>query len=197
MPAPLLLLTELPVIPDGVDAAVAAVREHAPAALLYAGLETPSVLLLTPLGSLAGLGAVVEDWAEVDKALTPWADGDVRRQVLRFVGAPRAGAELSDSPFIQLRHVEVKLPKLEEYLAWREETIFDVVRAAPAIDVFLAYHSLLSTEPGVMFIAGFSGPAEEYRSAFETPRYAEITEYAHRRFITESGLYTRIYRRVP
>ena len=198
MTAPLLLVTEVPVTAGNAAEAVRAWRAHAPEAALYEGVEAPTVLELTPLDSLSELDAATAGWETLTKALSPLADGDIRRQVLQFVEAPKpVEGALPDTPYVQLRHVEVKLPVLAEYLTWRDGTIFDVVRTSPDVEGFLAYHSLLSTEPGIMFVSGFSCEPEQYNKPFQSERYAEIAKYAHSKFVTESGLYTRVYRRVP
>jgi len=200
MSSALLLLTELPV-GERVDEALAAWRDRptAPGSVLYRGLEAPTLLELTPLDGLDALAGLDEQWSRQAKELAELVVGDVRRQVLRFVEAPKpapAGAALPDTPYVQLRHVEVKPRVHEEYLDWRDGTIFDVVRTTEQVETFLAYHSLLSTEPGVMFVSGFSCDPEEYLPAFSSERYGEIARYAHARFVTEEGLYTRLYRRV-
>lgn len=165
--------------------------------VLYQSTEASTFLELTPLAGLTELVDLARRWRDLYKALSPLLVGDVRRQVLEFVEAPKPAAdELPDTPYLQLRHVEVKPPVHEEYLAWRKGTIFAEVRKSEKIETFLAYHSLLSTEPGVMFVAGFSCEPEEYLPTFASDRYAEIARQAHPRFVTDEGLYTRIYRRV-
>ncbi|MGW7342673.1 hypothetical protein [Streptomyces sp. NPDC054854] len=67
------------------------------------------------------------------------------------------------------------------------------MRTADEVEVFEAYHSVLSTEPGVMFVSGFSCDPAEYTAVFTSPRYQEIVRQAGDRFIAvgERGLYTR------
>jgi hypothetical protein len=200
MTSPLLLVSELPADPTTVDQAIALLREQptAPAGtVLYRGVEASTLLELTPLTELSQLEGVTARWRALAAALAPLSTGDTRHQVLEFVEAPKPVAgELPDTPYVQLRHVEVKPPVKEEYLEWRVGTIFAEVHKSERIEAFLAYHSLLSTEPGVMFISGFSCEPEEYLPTFASERYAEIAKQAHPRFVTDQGLYTRIYRRL-
>jgi len=122
--------------------------------------------------------------------------GDVRREILSFVEAPKDCAELVPrTRFIQLRHVEVKPSMMAAYREWRERTIFDVVRGHAPAEIFLAYHSLISGQPGVMFVAGFDTDVETYTSAFTSPRYQEIVQQAGDTYITggADGLYTEVY----
>ena len=130
-------------------------------------------------------------------SIAPALVGDFRRQVVDFVEAPKdTDAPLPSTPYIQLRHVEVKPQMYEAYREWRERTIFDVVRTHDEIEVFLAYHSLLSTEPGVLFLSGFRVDPKEYLAVFASPAYQEIVKQAGDTYITDRGLYTRIYARV-
>jgi len=202
MTSPLLLVTEVPVDQEAIHEAVAAWQRWVTAAdgsrsILYEGVETPTVLELTPLTALSDLTVLTGRWRDLGRALAPLSTGDVRRQVLEFVDAPKPAAdELPDTPYVQLRHVEVKPPVHEDYLAWRPGTIFAEVLKSERIETFLAYHSLVSTDPGVMFVSGFSCEPDEYLPTFDSERYAEIARQAHPRFVTDDGLYTRIYRRV-
>ncbi|HEY3479828.1 MULTISPECIES: hypothetical protein [Amycolatopsis] len=197
MTSSLLLATEIPVAGQSAADAVKALRDTG-SGTLYEGLEHPAILELTPVADAAALAAPLARLRELRKPLAPLQTGDFRTQVLEFVAAPKpVDGDLPDTPYVQLRHVEVKPPVHEEYLAWREGTIFAEVRESAKIEAFLAYHSLVSTEPGVLFVAGFSCPPEEYLPTFASARYAEIARQAHPRFVTDEGLYTRIYRRVP
>lgn len=197
MTSSLLLATEIPVAGQSAADAVKALRDTG-SGTLYEGLEHPAILELTPVADAAALAAPLARLRELRKPLAPLQTGDFRTQVLEFVAAPKpVDRDLPDTPYVQLRHVEVKPPVHEEYLAWREGTIFAEVRESAKIEAFLAYHSLVSTEPGVLFVAGFSCPPEEYLPTFASARYAEIARQAHPRFVTDEGLYTRIYRRVP
>lgn len=122
--------------------------------------------------------------------------GDVRRELLQYVEAPKpTDSLLPDTDYIQLRHVEVLPQRMQAYRRWREETIFDVVRRNDEVDTFLAYHSLISGQPGVMFIAGFSGDPAAYQQVFSSSRYKDIVQQAGTSYITggNDGLYTRLY----
>ncbi len=161
--------------------------------------DETEVMQLRALPQLTDFQGIV---ADLENDVTLFADtmsGDVRRELVRFVEAPKpCETALPATPCVQLRHVEVPPNVMEAYRAWREETIFDVVRSASAIDVFLAYHSVISTQPGVMFISGFANSVHHYSAVFQTPRYTEFVRQAGTKFITggEGGLYTRLYHRV-
>jgi hypothetical protein len=124
-------------------------------------------------------------------------ESDWRQQVIKHVETVKPiKGKLPDSPKLQLRYIEVPLSVKQPYLNWRENTIFDVVRQAEPIDSFLAYHTLFSTQPGVMFLSGFSGDSASYMSeVFLTPRYKQIGKEAGEQFVVggEGGLSTRIY----
>ena len=134
------------------------------------------------------------DWERFSQFMV----GDVRRELLQYIEAPKPiDSLLPETDYIQLRHVEVRPQQMQAYRKWREETIFDVVRRNEEVDTFLAYHSLISGMPGVMFIAGFSGDPEAYHKVFSSSRYKEIVQQAGTSYITggSNGLYTQLYMR--
>ncbi|TGA95330.1 hypothetical protein [Streptomyces sp. MZ04] len=205
MSARLLLVTEVPVQEDAFDQAVKSWQElHAqrPAGHhLYRSLEGHTLLELRPLADLGELAAFQEESQAQWQALAPSLAGDFHRHVHEFVEAPKDCAEeLPDTPYIQLRRVEVKPPVIAEYRAWRDRTIFATVHAADESEVFLAYHSLLSTEPGVLFVAGFSVDPARHNAVFKTPAYEAILEEVREKYIIpqggEGGLYTKTYARI-
>lgn len=166
---------------------------------VYEALDGSVVLELAALESLDDLAVLQPSWSAAWDKLGPDMASDFRRQIVTFVEAPKDTTDaLPATPYVQLRHVEVPPGNFSDYRAWRERTIFDVVRSAPQVEVFLAYHSILSTEPGVMFVSGFSGSVDDYSAVFNSPRYQQIVREAGNQFITggSNGLYTRIYRHV-
>ena len=122
--------------------------------------------------------------------------GDVQREILVLVEALKDSPEvIPTTRYIQLRHVEVKPHMMSKYLEWRDKTIFNVVREHNPVEAFLAYHSLVSSVPGVMFISGFNSSIEQYTAAFTDERYSKIVQEAGDTYITggTQGLYTEVY----
>ncbi|MET7570701.1 hypothetical protein ABZT04_19705 [Streptomyces sp. NPDC005492] len=201
----LLLVTEVPVQEAESDSAVKNWLElHAryqDGRTLYRSLEDDALLELRPLSGDEDLSRFQRDAREQWEAVSPFVAGDFRRHVHEFVEAPKdcAGA-LPETPYVQLRRVEVKPPVLEEYREWRNRTIFETVRNSEESEVFLAYHSLLSTEPGVLFVAGFSVDPVRHNGVFRTPAYEAILTEVREKYIIpqggEGGLYTKTYARV-
>ncbi|GHB06730.1 hypothetical protein ACIQRS_16120 [Streptomyces termitum] len=204
MSASLIVTSELSVKPDLVDEAAAAWHRlqgesPVPDRSLYRGLDGTSLLEFTPLSALTDVEALRPDWQRQFEELAPFAEGDFSRELLGFVEAPKpTELALPRTRYIQMRHVEVKPAQYAAYRDWREATIFDVVRNHDDVQVFLAYHSVLSSEPGVMFVSGFDCPPERYNTAFTSSRYQEIVRQAGDRYITggDRGLYTKFYERV-
>jgi len=205
MSAPLIVTSELAVEPECFEQAEKAwiQFEHATAtgrrSTLYRSLDGTSLLEFTPLSEAAEIEALRGEWIRQFKHLAQYAAGDFSRELLHYVEAPKDIEEdLPRTRYVQMRHVEVKPEQYRAYRAWREETIFDVVRGHEAVKVFLAYHSVFSSAPGVMFIAGFDCDVEQYNTAFTSPRYQEIVKQAGDQYITggERGLYTKFYERV-
>lgn len=122
--------------------------------------------------------------------------GDVNREILVYVEAAKASENFTPkTKYVQLRHIEVKPSLMQEYLNWRQDTIFQVVKESPEVEEFTAYHSLVSTTPGVMFVSGFSEDPEKYQAVFTSPRYQDIVKQAGQKFICggADGLYTKTY----
>ena len=204
MSSPVLLITEVtpkPGASDSLAAAWAALPTSVPVVqrAVYTTHDESAVLELSALPHIASVAALHDHWKAAWAQLSPHLASDFRRQVLEFVEAPKDCMEpLPATPWLQLRHVEVPPAAHGDYLAWRERTIFDVVLNASEVEVFLAYHSVISTEPGVMFLSGFSLDMQAYGAVFSSPRYQQIIREAGAQFITggNKGLYTKIYRRI-
>lgn len=204
MPATLLLLTEAFADPGDAERAIKIWKTHRDAhpddgSTLYRGLGDDALLELSPVVGMSQLGELRDRCDDLSEVLRSSLRCDVRRQLLEFVEAPKPGqTAVLRTPYVQVRHVEVKPRDYRDYRDWRERTIFDVVRSASEIDVFLAYHSLISTEPGVMFLSGFSCDPDEYGVIFDSPRYQEIVREAGTAYISggAAGLYTKTYSHV-
>jgi hypothetical protein len=203
MSAALLLVTELPVDPAQIDHAEKAwlglsdlSQDHQ--RLLFRHEDNDSLLELAVLTGWEDVAVEGATRADQWHNLAPYATGDFRRQILELVEEPKPPVgELPDTDQIQMRYVEVKPAVYGAYRAWREETIFDVVRNAPEIESFSAYHTAISTQPGVMFVSGFNVDVDAYRAVFSSERYRGIVQAAGDNYITggNNGLLTKIYTR--
>ncbi|WP_255955368.1 hypothetical protein [Streptomyces odontomachi] len=205
MSATLLLVTEVPVRESEADSAVKNWQEvharHQDGRALYRSIDDRTLLELRPLTGDDDIAGLQDDARELWDALSPLLAGDFRRHLYSFVEAPKGCASaLPDTPYVQLRRVEVKPPVISEYRAWRDRTIFEVVREADESEVFLAYHSLLSSEPGVLFVAGFSVDPARHNGVYETPAYDAILAEVRQKYIIpqggDAGLYLKTYARI-
>ena len=155
------------------------------------------VLELRAIDEQASLGSMASDVGPTVEKFAAHLSGDIRRELVEFVEAPKPTEGLiPDTPYVQLRHVEVKPQQMAAYRQWRENTIFNVVRDSGAVEIFLAYHSVVSGYPGVMFVSGYSVDPDTYGEVFASERYKEIVRTASETYITggTEGLYTRTYR---
>ena len=103
---------------------------------------------------------------------------------------------LPASEKLQMRYVEVPKSVENEYLEWRKNTIFEVVKSSDRIKGFEAYHTYISNQPGVMFFSSFEGDSATYmKDIFETDRYNDIIQQAGDKYVAggKSGLHTKIY----
>jgi len=164
-------------------------------------LRDSELLLVSFAESSQDLLAQVESnaMAKREDLLREQLHSDWSRQIVKYVTTAKdAAAPFENSAYLQLRYIEVPAYRYNEYSAWRESTIFSHVRKQEPIDFFHAYHTVVSTQPGVMFLAGFSCSENEYKQLFENDHYREIIRQAGSRYIVdgENGLYTHIYKRV-
>lgn len=181
----------------GLAAQFAAALPSSPERTILCALEDDEVVTLEPVPADIAADGLRGQLVTLAAEHARYLAADIRRELLEYVEAPKPYPGLfPDTPYIQLRHVEVKPDMMAQYRKWRDETIFDVVRNAEEVSAFAAYHSVISGQPGVMFIAGFTGEPEDYRKVFESERYQSIVQQAGDRYITggTTGLYTKIYR---
>ena len=196
MPPEMMLISRYPTKPGKARGLAAAMTPDPDRGVLVA-MDGDEVVTLEPVADETSLVALRDGVRGLADGFAPWLAGDVRRELLDFVEAPKpCAAGLPRTSYVQLRHVEVKPERMADYREWREKTIFDVVRSADEVEAFLAYHSVVSGQPGVMFVSGFSVDPAEYEAVFASDRYATIVREAGDRFITggAEGLYTKIYR---
>lgn len=195
MPAELVLISRYPAKPAAAPALAAKLAPVARGRTLVA-LDDDEVVTLVPLEAKTALDGLRHSLSEDAAEFAEFLSGDIRREIVSFVEAPKScNGPLPDTPYIQLRHVEVKPEQYAAYRDWRDATIFDVVRNADEVENFLAYHSVVSGQPGVMFVSGFSVAPDTYGEVFASERYQDIVRQAGDRYITggTGGLYTRIY----
>lgn len=159
--------------------------------------EPNQFLELIAIESLSAADLLIRDRGAFCRRMEPLMISDWRRQVLEYVETVKPqGGSLPRSRKLQVRHIEVPLSVKGEYSSWRSETIFNAIREASEVQTFTAYHTLLSTRPGVVFLSGFDHDSEVYMDrVFRTARYQEIVRAAGARYIAggESGLSTAIY----
>jgi len=100
--------------------------------------------------------------------------------------------------YMQLRSIEVPLSDIDSYLEWRKRRIFEFVKRNDKVTSFLAFHSVFSTVPGVLFVTEFEGNPDEYRASFLTDEYKQIIKEAGHDHIKsgEQGLQTFEYEKV-
>lgn len=105
---------------------------------------------------------------------------------------------IPQTDYMQLRYIEVPLSDIDSYLLWRKRRIFAYVQQNDKVESFLAFHSVLSSTPGVLFVTEVRGDIDEYRESFLTPAYREIIQEAGHDHIKdgEGGLKTTEYKRV-
>ncbi len=135
---------------------------------------------------------ILSDWyKEWIDSLAPYLDSDVHQEVVGLVEEVRSRATFVPfKPYMQLRRIEVPLSGIEPYLEWRKRRIFEYVKKNEKVHSFLAFHSVFSTKPGVLFVTDYECDPVEFRESFLTPEYQQIIKEAGHDHI-KGGLYTK------
>ena len=150
----------------------------------FAALEGHAVMELTALVSLDDLPGVLSERADVERAVASRMAGEWHHAVLAHVEDLVPGRDaITASPMVEMRRIEVPPPVYGDYRDWRERTIYAALRDRAEIDDFRSYQSVISTEPGVMFVVGFSGDPQAYQAIYQTPTYRGILNEAGARYI--------------
>jgi quinol monooxygenase YgiN len=163
--------------------------------ILYKGLNDNTLVLLYEVTDFSELQKKLES-AEYQKfvyEIAPLLASDFHQEIAGLVETVRTRQTLvPTTAFMQLRHIEVPLSGIEPYLDWRKRRIFEFVKRNNKVQSFLAFHSVFSTEPGVLFVTEFAGDPDEYRNSFLTPEYQQIIKEAGHDHI-KGGLHTTEY----
>lgn len=123
---------------------------------------------------------------------------DIRREILKIHTTVK-GAEfqIPTAENLQIRFIEVPGVVLDEYFEWRKKTIFKHVEGREDVGSFLAYHSLVSSNPGVTFLVEYTGSYENLMEGFTSPQYREIVRQADRFIVGGNvNLSTKGYKRI-
>lgn len=152
---------------------------------------------LISIESLSDVEDLIKDRYSMLEPIKDLITSDLHQQVFSLVESVKPSTnKLPVCEKLQLRYIEVPLSVKGNYLEWREDTIFDVVRNADEVKYFQAYNTILSTQPGVMFFSEYEGDTEHYMDAvFRTNRYKEIVKDAGDKYISGGvdGLYLISY----
>ncbi|GLT19053.1 hypothetical protein GCM10007938_28350 [Vibrio zhanjiangensis] len=141
------------------DEAIDGIKSNEDARYFISEDGSNEILELKAINKIEDISSLEKNLIDVFTVNKDYLSGDIRRELLRFVEAPiTSESKLPNTEFVQLRHVEVPAERYDDYLGWRDRTIFNVVRDnADKINSFEAYHSLISGQPGVMFVSSFNG----------------------------------------
>ncbi|RKH67898.1 hypothetical protein [Corallococcus llansteffanensis] len=132
----------------------------------------------------SGLGDLLGDaaWREVEAVVRPRLSVDYRRQLHELRDVVKVSSPVPDAEHLQLMRSEIAPAALQDYHAWRRDSLFPTVRGHGQVVGFSAYHSVLSTEPGALFLTQLSCPFAEYLERPETAVYQEHLKHAATRF---------------
>ncbi len=205
MKKPMIFFSEIKVINDKVDAAWSIWKNlgldclpvNSERKCFRSESEENIFIELISISSLNDAETILSKREKFVRSMNELTASDWRQQVFCHVETVvEADTVLPASDKLQMRYVEVPKSVESEYLEWRENTIYEVVKSSSRIKGFEAYHTYISTQPGVMFLSSFDGDSATYmRDIFETDRYKDIIRQAGDKYVAggQSGLHTKIY----
>ena len=169
--------------------------------VLYKGLTKNSLVVLYEVTNFSVIQQFVEsdEFKQFVKAQAKYMQSDFHQSIVGLVeDVIRRKQLIPKTKYMQLRSIEVPLSDIDSYLEWRTRRIFEFVKRNDKVTSFLAFHSVFSTVPGVLFVTEFEGNPDEYRASFLTDEYKQIIKEAGHDHIKsgEQGLQTFEYEKV-
>ena len=169
--------------------------------VLYKGLTKNSLVVLYEVTNFSVIQQFVEsdEFKQFVKAQAKYMQRDFHQSIVGLVeDVIRRKQLIPKTKYMQLRSIEVPLSDIDSYLEWRKRRIFEFVKRNDKVTSFLAFHSVFSTVPGVLFVTEFEGNPDEYRASFLTDEYKQIIKEAGHDHIKsgEQGLQTFEYEKV-
>lgn len=152
-----------------------------PSSVLYKAIKKDTFVIIYSVKDFLEIQAFVEsnEYKDFVNAIAEYTISDIHQDIHGFVDTvlPRENF-VPQTKYMQLRQIEVPLSGIDDYLEWRKRTIFKYVQKNDKVTSFLAFHSVLSSTPGVLFVTEFEGDPDEYRNSFLTPEYQVIIKEA-------------------
>lgn len=142
--------------------------------VLYKGLTKNSLVVLYEVTNFSVIQQFVEsdEFKQFVKAQAKYMQSDFHQSIVGLVeDVIRRKQLIPKTKYMQLRSIEVPLSDIDSYLEWRKRRIFEFVKRNDKVTSFLAFHSVFSTVPGVLFVTEFEGNPDEYRASFLTDEY--------------------------
>jgi hypothetical protein len=143
------------------------------------------LLELVALPGLSAVGSLMGDsiWLEVERSVRPRLAVDFRRQVHVLRHAVRQTSALPRSASLQLTRMEVSPQLTQSYQALREQTLYPHVDKCEAVESFAALDAVVSTEPGSLYLTGFSCDKARFSETFATGKQRDFSSEAASRFV--------------
>ncbi|MGB8454883.1 MAG: hypothetical protein WCD89_21455 [Anaerocolumna sp.] len=147
----------------------------------YKGINKNTYVLLYEVENFGEIQDVLEsqEYKKLLDDMAPYMASDIHQGIYGLVDAVKERpAFVPTTNFVQLRSIEVPLSGIDTYLEWRKNRIYKYVKKNDKVESFLSFHSVLATEPGVLFVSAFEGDPDEYRNSFLTDEYKQIIKEA-------------------
>lgn len=149
--------------------------------VLYKGIIKNTYVLMYEITDFGKLQQLLEsdDYRKLLNDLSTFVASDIHQGLYGLVDSVKDRETfIPVTKYMQLRSIEVPLSGIDPYLDWRKRRIYKYVDKNDKVKSFLSFHSVFSTEPGVLFVTEFEGDPDEYRNSFLTDEYKQIIKEA-------------------
>lgn len=149
--------------------------------VLYKGIIKNTYVLMYEITDFGKLQQLLEsdDYRKLLNDLSAFVASDIHQGLYGLVDSVKDRETfIPVTKYMQLRSIEVPLSGIDPYLDWRKRRIYKYVDKNDKVKSFLSFHSVFSTEPGVLFVTEFEGDPDEYRNSFLTDEYKQIIKEA-------------------
>lgn len=149
--------------------------------VLYKGILKNTYVLMYEISDFRKVQQLLEsnEYLNLLKNLAPFAASDIHQSIYGLVDIVKERKKfIPITKYMQLRTIEVPLSGIDPYLDWRRRRIYQYVEKNDKVKSFLSFHSVFSTDPGVLFVTEFEGDPDEYRNSFLTEEYKQIIKEA-------------------
>lgn len=142
---------------------------------LYKEQNSNKYLFLFELENFESVDNIMTNYYFFEKVLSRLINSDYRWNIIGYVKSIKERESfIPTSQYMQLRHIEVPLNKIDSYLEWREKTRCKYIEENKEVKSFEVVPSSISGTPGVWFISEVGGDVNEYQEIIKQANDSHI-----------------------